>query len=109
VFYHGDAKGIDRYIACLLELNNSMKGLEVTEIIAIPANWKKHGKEGGFIRNREMLSQAVERGVELGKLVRVLGYPTQVSKGTMDCLRAAQAMPELEPKHIEFHLSKLTS
>jgi len=53
-----------------------------------PADWKKHGKAAGPIRNQEM----AERGTHL------LAFPARSGKGTQDMIRRAQkaGMPVTE-------------
>lgn len=68
---HGDAKGADR-LAHQWATNNNVP----TE--PHPANWKKHGKAAGPIRNREMLDTKPEL---------VVAFPG--GKGTADMTRQA--------------------
>jgi hypothetical protein len=50
-FLHGDAVGVDRLIAArLLETGR--------EVVAIPADWATHGREAGWLRNKELVAQA---------------------------------------------------
>jgi hypothetical protein len=51
--HHGDARGVDRYMAAVVK--NELPGVK---IIAHPANWDLYGKLAGHIRNGEMLAQA---------------------------------------------------
>lgn len=48
---HGDARGVDRYVA----QQARQRGIKVR---AFPADWNKHGKAAGPLRNRQMLQQA---------------------------------------------------
>ena len=47
-----------------------------------PADWAKHGKAAGPIRNQEM----VDFGADL-----CLAFPLGASRGTRDCMRRAEA------------------
>ena len=47
---HGDARGADSIAGAWARVNNK-------EEIPFPANWEKHGKAAGPIRNAEMLLQ----------------------------------------------------
>lgn len=47
---------------------------------AHPANWDKHGKAAGPIRNQEM--------VDLGATT-CIAFPAEHSRGTIDCMRRA--------------------
>ena len=71
---HGDARGADRMAAALAE----SLGLRV---VAFPADWDRHGKKAGFIRNIEML----EQGPEL-----VLAFQVGNSKGTQHTINQAR-------------------
>lgn len=75
VVLHGDCRGVDRTAAEYLQKWG-------WEVIACPADWEKHGKSAGPIRNREMLSR---RGVRL--LVAFKG-----GAGTWNCIRTAKAL-----------------
>lgn len=71
---HGDAPGADTIAKWLAE----DFGFTVE---AHPADWKKHGKRGGPIRNQEM----VDAGADL-----MLAFPLPESIGTHDCMRRAE-------------------
>lgn len=45
---HGNAKGVDRICGEWAEDNG-------IEVISCPANWKRHGRAAGMIRNQQML------------------------------------------------------
>lgn len=72
VIVHGDAVGADRLAGFVAR----SIGVEVE---AHPADWKKHGKAAGPIRNQEML----DTGVDV-----VLAFPG--GKGTADMVRRAE-------------------
>lgn len=74
VIVHGAARGADTIAA-----NWAEKWQLNAE--AHPADWKKHGKAAGPIRNQEM--------VDLGADV-CLAFPTEGSIGTWDCVRRAK-------------------
>jgi hypothetical protein len=46
-----------------------------------PADWHRHGRAAGTIRNQQM----IDSGADL-----VLGFPTAASRGTLHCLTAAR-------------------
>lgn len=73
VIVHGGAKGVD----LSFELAAREQGL-ATEVHE--ADWKKHGRKAGPIRNQEM----VELGAELAIAVH---RNLSNSKGTRDCVR----------------------
>ncbi len=52
VLIHGAAKGVDTFVD---EWAKEMKGTFRIVVIRCPANWKKHGKPAGAIRNSKML------------------------------------------------------
>lgn len=71
---HGGCQGADllaNYAAHLLGF----------EVICVKANWAKHGKAAGPIRNREMLDMKPDR---------VIAFRLNMSRGTTDCIRAAE-------------------
>jgi hypothetical protein len=78
--HHGAAPGGDEFLAGLF----TEWGYKVQ---AYPADWGKHGKSAGPIRNRFMLDAA--------KPERLYAFPAQAgvererSKGTVDCILAA--------------------
>ncbi|GAB6842405.1 putative Rossmann-fold nucleotide-binding protein [Methylorubrum rhodinum] len=71
---HGGARGADEGAAQWAE----SEGLRV---LSFPADWKKHGKSAGPIRNARMLRE--------GKPVVVLAFPG--GRGTADMIRQAEA------------------
>jgi len=48
---HGAARGVDTLAATWAKANR------VPHVIAVPADWKTHGKAAGPIRNRQMLDE----------------------------------------------------
>lgn len=73
VIIHGDAKGAD-FLARIWAVYH-----EETEL-RFPANWGKHGKTAGAIRNQQMLDE--------GKPDIVLAFPG--GTGTVDMIRRAR-------------------
>lgn len=73
IIVHGDCSGADRLAAEVAE----NWGLE-TE--AHPADWKKHGKAAGPIRNQEMIDSEPRY---------VIAFPG--GSGTADCIARAEA------------------
>lgn len=71
---HGDARGADRIAG---EIATDLGFWVETH----PADWSRHGKAAGPIRNREML----DSGIHL-----VLAFVRGESRGTRDCIKAAQ-------------------
>lgn len=77
VVIHGAARGADSIAASCA----SDRGLEV---VAFPADWDRHGRGAGFIRNRKMLEE--------GKPDVVWAFKSRaVSVGTDSMLRIARA------------------
>jgi hypothetical protein len=64
------------------------------QYVGFPADWKKHGRAGGPIRNQQMLDE--------GKPDLVVAFPG--GKGTADMVRRARAagIPVMEVKHPHF-------
>lgn len=80
VLIHGDADGVDKIAA---EVANDL-GLPKERILAYPANWTKHKKAAGPIRNRQMLKEA--------KPTQVIAFHDDPasSKGTVDMVKIAR-------------------
>ena len=73
---HGDCPtGADKYASFWCKTQP-----DVTEE-AHPADWERHGKAAGPIRNQEM--------VDLGADI-CIAFPHGVSRGTWDCVRRAE-------------------
>jgi hypothetical protein len=72
VLVHGNASGADRQCADFWGRNGG-------KVEAHPADWTRHGKAGGPIRNQEML----DSGVDL-----VIAFPG--GRGTADMVRRAK-------------------
>lgn len=81
VVIHGDARGADQGGA---QWGRS----EYAQVIAFPANWKKHGKSAGPIRNRMMLEQ--------GKPDIVIALPGGRGTDNMIALAEASGIPVIE-------------
>jgi len=77
---HGDADGADSY-AKIWVARTSFNRLGVRDE-RHPADWAKHGKAAGPIRNQEM----VDLGADL-----CLAFSLNRSRGTADCLNRAAA------------------
>lgn len=71
IVYHGGARGIDT----LAGRWSAENGIPVK---VFPAQWKKHGKAAGMIRNQEMLDAALATGEKLA----LLAIPGPNSIGT---------------------------
>lgn len=73
VLIHGDARGADR-------IADEWAKEALVEIEKYPADWKKHGKAAGPIRNRQMLKK--------GRPDYVIAFPG--GKGTADMVDIAK-------------------
>lgn len=73
IVMHGDAPGVDRMAALAAEEH----GLAVK---AFPADWKRHGRRAGFLRNLVMLDQEPDL---------VLAWWDGTSRGTEHTIREA--------------------
>lgn len=84
---HGAASGADNAAAGWGEF-------EGVRVIAYPADWRKHGKAAGPIRNTQMLRE--------GKPSLVIAFPG--GRGTADMIRQAEAadVPILYPAKLGF-------
>lgn len=74
VLVHGGARGLDSLAATLWSMHGG------GSVEAHPADWEKHGKAAGPIRNQEM----VNLGADL-----CLAFPLGESRGTRDCIYRA--------------------
>lgn len=78
IVYHGDARGADRMAADYLAEHRP----DVT-VVAMPADWERHGRSAGFKRNLAMLDRLVpERDL-------VIAFWRNGSRGTQHTLRNA--------------------
>lgn len=78
---HGAARGADT-LAMYWAMNNLTKDGRYIRLWAFPADWEKHGKAAGPIRNSEML--------ERGKPDLVIAFLAPGSRGTADMVRQAK-------------------
>lgn len=79
---HGDAPGLDTLAA------EYARGSGWT-VLAMPAQWDKHGKAAGAMRNGEMVRVLV--GLRrCGYECRVIAFPLPSSRGTWDCVKQAR-------------------
>jgi len=78
VFISGGARGAD---ALAKDFALSLKHLNIG-YEEYPADWDKHGKAAGSIRNQQMLDE--------GKPDLVVAFPTKNSRGTYDMIRRAK-------------------
>lgn len=67
---HGGARGVDSYAGAMARLLN-------LDVKAMPANWRKHGKAAGMIRNTEMLEREPDY---------VIAFWDGSSRGTLDTI-----------------------
>ena len=90
---HGGARGADRTIG--RAANQLGWPVEV-----LPADWRRHGRAAGPIRNRELLEQAVGRAVihcSPGCLTSVLVVAFPGGAGTASLVREARRMASRSP------------
>jgi hypothetical protein len=97
VLIHGDARGADR----MAGQAGDMLGMLVH---AVPAEWDKHGRAAGAIRNRKMLDMKPD-------LVVAFHNDLAKSKGTKDCVTEARrrSIPVILVTHTETLLDNETS
>jgi YspA, cpYpsA-related SLOG family len=74
IIIHGGANGADT-------IAGDIAKKRFIPVKVYPADWKKHGKAAGSIRNQQMLDE--------GKPDIVLAFPDPKSKGTWDMIRKA--------------------
>lgn len=79
---HGGAKGADTVAASYMKSN----GYQVKEF---RADWNKHGKSAGPIRNQEMVEFCMVSTGSLGeyKSAVCVAFPLSDSIGTWDCIK----------------------
>lgn len=80
---HGAARGADQVASNWAQFN------DVREF-RFPAQWEKHGKAAGPIRNGEMVNFAIDYARAQSLVVLVLAYPLPESRGTYDMIRKCQ-------------------
>ena len=81
----------DQHIECIIEgeapgadqLARAWAERHHVPVRAYPANWQKHGKAAGHIRNQQMLVE--------GQPDHVVAFPMRDSKGTWDMVNQAMA------------------
>jgi hypothetical protein len=77
--YVGDATGVDALVK------------DYASATVFAADWDKHGKRAGPLRNKALLTEAIANS--FGKTpVVLLAFPGRGSKGTVDCIRQAAGM-----------------
>ena len=90
---HGGARGADRAIGrAALQLGWSVE--------VLPADWRRHGRAAGPIRNRELLELAISRAEALSSAaapvsVLVVAFPG--GAGTASLVREARRMASRSP------------
>jgi hypothetical protein len=83
---HGDCRdGADAFARRWCE---SCRFPRVREL-ARPANWNKHGKTAGFIRNGEMAEEVARTARLTGQTARCHAFIRNESNGATDCARKA--------------------
>ena len=90
---HGGARGADRTIG--RAANQLGWPVEV-----LPADWRRHGRAAGPIRNRELLEQAIAKAVahtSPGSLASVLVVAFPGGPGTASLVREARHMASRSP------------
>lgn len=82
---HGAAEGADSLAQAAAEALN-------LRVKSFPADWSKHGKRAGYLRNLQMLDLLLDRRSE-GHWVEVIAYtsgPLETSKGTAMMVKLAR-------------------
>ena len=73
---HGAARGADNHAAAWAAEMNDYEDGEI-EILAFPADWDRHGKRAGYVRNQQMLDEGKPNLV-----VAFVDKPLAESRGT---------------------------
>lgn len=79
----GGAEGVDREF-CLYAQKHKIS------VLTLPAQWRKHGKKAGPLRNKAMVEIAVNLR-DCGWDILCCAFPGPCSAGTMDCVRQLRA------------------
>lgn len=79
IVIEGGARGADALAALWVKNEFVDKN---KHLITFPADWDKHGKAAGPIRNQQMIDE--------GKPDLVIAFPTKNSRGTWDMIRRAE-------------------
>ena len=90
---HGDARGADAAIG------RAAQQLGWSSAV-MPAQWERHGRAAGPIRNRELLQQAIAKAVahtSPGSLASVLVVAFPGGPGTASLVREARRMASRSP------------
>lgn len=83
-FFHGDARGADRLAAS--ECSYLFPDIP---IFAVPADWGRHGKAAGMLRNKEMLQAAITYTGSVYEVI-LLAFPG--GTGTAGCRDTAREL-----------------
>ncbi len=83
VVIHGDAPGLDRIA------DRCAMAMGATRALAMPAQWDKHGKAAGAMRNSEMVKVLIALR-RCGYECHALAFPLPNSRGTWDCVKQAR-------------------
>ena len=99
IIVHGDARGADKIAGQIwLELTKNLNQVE-----AHPADWTKHHKAAGPIRNRAMITISAERASNDGHILRkaiACHSHFEDSKGTADMVKVLEK--EIGRENIRF-------
>ncbi len=93
---HGGARGADRAIA------RAAHQLGWSSLV-LPAQWERHGRAAGPIRNRELLEQAISRAAALtspGSIASVLVVAFPGGRGTASLVQQARRLASSSPVSI---------
>lgn len=80
---HGDARGADKTAAAIASSWGWIP-------IPFPADWDKHGKKSGILRNDEMVNYLIEMKKDPDTYAVCVAFPRLGSIGTLDCMRRAK-------------------
>ena len=90
---HGGARGADRAIG------RAAQQLGWSSLV-LPAQWERHGRAAGPIRNRELLEQAITRAAALtspGSIASVLVVAFPGGRGTASLVQQARRLASQSP------------
>lgn len=86
VFYGDCPTGLDEHV------NSICKERMHERRRRFVADWGKHGRAAGPIRNKEMVQAAWGKAVELGCALWCIAYPMGASRGTRGCIKLAEEL-----------------